>query len=367
MFRFLKRKLTTAVKNVTRQVEEEEPKKEDYIEIKEPQVKEGEGNPVSSVKEEAVKEVTEVLAKEELKQEIEEKGFVTKLREKVTTKRISPEKFDTLFEEIQVSLLENNVALDVVDKIKADLKEDLLATNLQRGKIEAQILDALKTSLKEILTPPSFDLLKVLDTAKKEERPAVILIIGFNGAGKSLTTTKLAYYLKQKGYKPVLSAADTFRSAGRQQTQEYGKMADIPVITDLKTNDSCSVIFDTIKHAKSQSLNVVVADTSGRVQNNQDLMDELKKIARVNNPDVTLLVVDSLTGSDVVTQVDQFDKAIAIDGLILTKVDVDEKGGAFLSAVYTSKKPVLFLGCGQRIEDFKEYNLEEILSNLGFN
>ena len=255
--------------------------------------------------------------------------------------------------------------MEVVDKIKYDLKEELLEKQIKRTKIEDQVKEALKKSLEEILTPPEFDLIKTIERAKKESRPAVILIIGYNGSGKSLTCAKLANFLKEKGYRPILGAGDVFRAAGAMQLVEYGKIADIPVIENPKTKDSCSVIFDTIKHAKSKKYNVVIADTSGRIQNNKDLMDELKKISRINNPDATLLVVDSLTGSDVVMQVEEFDKNISVDGLILTKVDVDEKGGAFLSAVYTGKKPVLYICSGQRLKDIEKYNPEKIINQLG--
>ena len=351
MFGFLKNKLKSAIEKFTKKVEEEvEVVEEIRVEEKKPEPKKFE-----------VEEIIEAVKKEETK----EKGFIEKIKEKVTTKRISEEQFEDIFQDLQVALLENNVALEVVDKIKEDLKKELTERQIKRTQVEEQVREALKKSLEEILTPPEFDLIKIINNAGEEKRPAVILIIGYNGSGKSLSCAKLAHYLKEKKYRPVLAAGDTFRAAGASQLVEYGKLAQIPVVHDPKTKDSCSVIFDTIKHAKSKKYNVVVADTSGRIQNNKDLMDELKKISRVNNPDATLLVVDSLTGSDVVTQVDQFDKNIAVDGLILTKCDVDEKGGAFLSAVYTGKKPVLYICNGQRIEDIEEYNPEKIVKQLG--
>ncbi|MBI2507545.1 signal recognition particle-docking protein FtsY [Candidatus Woesearchaeota archaeon] len=361
MFGFLKDKLKSAVEKFTKKVEEEvEVIEEKEIEEKQPVIKK------AKKAEPKILEIEEILKEDkEEKKEVKEKSFIKKITEKVTTKKISEEQFEEIFQDLQIALLENNVALEVVDKIKEDLKEELLEKPIKRIQIESQVKEALRKSLEEILTPPEFDLIKTIEKAKKESRPAVILIIGYNGSGKSLSCAKLAHYLKQKKYKPILAAADTFRAAGAIQLVEYGKLAEIPVIHDPKTKDSCSVIFDTIKHAKSKHYDIVVADTSGRIQNNKDLMDELKKITRINNPDATLLVVDSLTGSDVVIQVDQFDKNIAVDGLILTKVDVDEKGGAFLSAVYTGKKPVLFVCLGQRITDIEEYNPEKIVKQLG--
>ena len=364
MFGFLKNKLKTAVEKFTKKVEEYEDTdivekaKEDIILEKKPEIK-------KEKKLEPEKFEIEELPKIDKKEEVKKKSFVSKFTEKITTKKISDELFEEIFHDLNLALLENNVALEVVDKIKDDLKRELSEKPVKRMQIESQIKEALKKSLQEILTPPEFNLIKTIERAKKESRPAVILIIGYNGSGKSLTCAKLANYLREKGYLPILGAGDVFRAAGAVQLVEYGKIVGIPVIENPKTKDSCSVIFDTIKHAKSKHFDVVIADTSGRIQNNKDLMDELKKISRINNPDATLLVIDSLTGSDVVMQVDEFDKNIAVDGLILTKVDVDEKGGAFLSAVYIGKKPVLYICSGQRLTDIEEYNPENILKQLG--
>ena len=263
MFRFLKRKLTTAINKATRKVDEPEEKVE---ETKDEILDLAEKTPVKTPLEEKKEEIKAEIAKEELEEEIEEKGFFKKVTEKVTTKKISEEKFEKIFQELQIALLENNVALEVVDKIKEDLKMDLLGQALSRSKVEEEIHKSLKSSLEEILTPPEFNLIEQI---KKADKPYIILIIGFNGAGKSLTCARLASYLKKQGFNPLLAAADTFRAAGASQLVEYGKMADVPVISNEETQDSCSVIFDTVKHAKAQNHDIVIADTSGRIQNNQ--------------------------------------------------------------------------------------------------
>ena len=371
MFGFLKDKLKAAVSKVTRKVEEEAKEEEllEEIEIK-PTKREKENKEKEKQKKEIKEEIRKIqedIKKENLEEEIQKKGFFSKVKEKVTTTKISESQFDEIFEELQITLLENNVALEVVDKIKEDLKMDLVNSPLKRGHIESQVRKALRSSIEEILTTPKLDIIKLISKAKSEKRPFIILIIGYNGSGKSITCAKLGLNLKNKGFKPILAAGDTFRAAGASQLVEYGKSVGIPVVHNEKTQDSCSVIFEAVKNAKSKLYDVVIADTSGRIHNNKDLIDELKKISRVNNPDVTLLVLDSLTGSDVVYQMDEFDKAIGVDGVILTKADVDEKGGAFLSAVYIGKKPVLYVGYGQRMDDLKEYNPEDILKNLGLD
>jgi len=338
MFKFLKEKLKQTIEKVSKKTEQE---------LEEPE-------------EEIKQEI-----KEEVPQEQEKKGFIKKVTEKVTSKKISESKFNEIFHDLEIVLLANNVALEVIDKIKQDLKKELLEKQIKKSQIETTIKNSLKNSIKEILDIPKIDLDKIINKCKQENKPCVLLVIGYNGSGKSLSCAKLALKLKNKGFNPLLAAGDTYRAAGAAQLVEYGKLVDIPVIHNPETKDSCSVIFDAIAHAKSKKFDVVIADTSGRIHNNQDLMDELKKIARINNPDLTILILDSLTGSDIVEQMKEFDKIIAVDSIILTKLDTNEKGGAFLSATYIGKKPVLYIGSGQSMQDLKEFNVEDILEKLG--
>ena len=276
MFGFLKDKLKAAVSRVTKKVEEEaETLEEEQDEFEEKRLKK---EKQKKERKEEIKKIQEDIKKEDLEEEIQRKGFFSKVKEKVTTKRISESQFDEIFQEIEIILLENNVALEVVDKIKEDLKMDLINSQLKRGRIEKEIKLALRKSIEEILTTPKLDIFKLIEKSKKEKRPCVFLIIGYNGSGKSITCAKLGLYLKNKGYKPMLAAGDTFRAAGMSQLVEYGKMVDIPVIHNESTKDSCSIIFESIKNAKSKFYDVVIADTSGRIHNNKDLIDELKKI-----------------------------------------------------------------------------------------
>jgi len=374
MFNFLKEKLKSVIDKISKKTEKEiveevkeeikeqkikRPEKREKKEVQKPKIKEK--KPEKEIKEEIKEEKIEI--KEEVKEK--KKSFFEKLTEKVTTTKLPEKKFDEIFSDLEIVLLENNVAVEVIDKIKEALKKELLEKPILRSKIEDTIKKTLSSTIKEILDVPKLNLDAIIKKCKQKNIPCVFLIIGYNGAGKSITCAKLALKLKKKGYKPLLAAGDTFRSAGDIQLVEYGKMVDVPVVYNPDTKDSCAVIFDAIQQAKSQHFDLVIADTSGRIHSNINLMDELKKIARVNNPDVTILILDSLTGSDVIQQMQEFDKAIAVDGVIFTKVDADEKGGAFLSAVYTGKKPVLYIGCGQLLSDLKEFNVDEILKNLG--
>ncbi|MBU2639708.1 MAG: signal recognition particle-docking protein FtsY [Nanoarchaeota archaeon] len=354
MFNFLKDKIKKAVDAVSEKLKKEETEVEVLTAPKE------------KIKEKK-KEVEEEIKKEKLHEEIQEKGFFKKVAEKVTTKRISEEKFEELFQPLELALLENNVAFEVVEKIKQDLKQDLTSKPLSRKNIEEQIKDSLKKSIRKILNLEEINLVGSIKKTSKEKRPYVIMVIGYNGSGKSITCAKLAKKLKKYSFSPLLAAADTYRAAGAIQLVEYGKMIDVPVIHNPNTKDSCSVIFDAIKHAKNKEFDVVIADTSGRIHNNQNLMDELKKIARVNNPDLTILILDSLTGSDIVEQMREFDNIIDVDGIILTKVDTNEKGGSMLSATYIGKKPILYLGIGQKMDDLEEFDIDKFLKRLGLD
>ncbi len=226
------------------------------------------------------------------------------------------------------------------------------------------IKTSFKKALEDILSTKKIDLPELIKESGK--KPFVILVLGYNGVGKSLTIAKIAKFLKDKKHKVILAAGDTFRAAGSSQLAEYAKKIEVPVIKGNLGSDSCSIIYDAINSAKAKNYDVVLADTAGRIHINENLLNELKKIVRVNKPDISILVLDSMTGSDVVNQAEEFGKAVDVNALILTKVDAYSKGGALLSASYILKKPILFLGTGQNFNDLKEFKKEEIIRDMGF-
>ena len=176
------------------------------------------------------------------------------------------------------------------------------------------------------------------------------------------TLAKLANNLKQ--YNPILAAADTFRAASIEQLEEHGRRLGVRVVKHTYGADAAAVIFDAKKHAAATGSKLVLADTAGRSHSNVNLMDELKKVARVNQPDMKILVLDSVTGNDIYDQCRLFNDAVGVDAIILTKADVYERGGSALSAAYTLKKPILYIGVGQEYTDLKEFKPEEIVKNL---
>jgi len=298
-----------------------------------------------------IKEISEVE---------EKKGFFGKVKQTFTTKTISADKFEELFWELEVALLENNVSVEVIEKIKEDLKKELVDKPLPRD-VESVIEETLKKTLQEILTVKKVDLLSLA----KNKKPLIIAFFGVNGAGKTTSIAKLTYYLQQHGLSVVLAACDTFRAAAIQQLEEHADLLKVKMIKHDYGSDAAAVAYDAVKYAEKNNIDVVLIDTAGRLHSNTNLMQELEKIIRVTKPDLKLFVGESITGNDCIEQARQFNSLVEMDGAILTKADVDEKGGAPLSIAYTIKKPILFLGMGQEYKDLEEFNAEKIMERLG--
>jgi len=262
-------------------------------------------------------------------------------------KKIESSKLKKLSNDLEDELLSNNIAYGVVNEILDAVKN----SNVKNLKID------LKTKLKEIL---SSEKLNILDT----KNPTIIMLIGVNGAGKTTTLAKLAQKIKKTKKKCVMAAGDTFRAAAIEQLEQHGKNLDVKVISHNYGSDSAAVAFDAVEHAKSKNLDYVLIDTAGRNHANEDLMRELEKVKRVVKPHYTILVVDSLTGNDAVDQAKLFGKKIGIDGVILTKTDADERGGAIISVAHESEKPILFLGSGQGYNDLEEFDADKIINQI---
>ncbi|MCX6819600.1 MAG: signal recognition particle-docking protein FtsY [Candidatus Aenigmarchaeota archaeon] len=289
----------------------------------------------------------------------EKKGFFSRIFKRVKEKTLSEDDIEKILKELKLALLENDTALETAERICSDVKSSLLNKAVKRGDVDKVIKESLSYAMLDVMSQEKPDLEKII-SSKKE--PFVIVFFGFNGTGKTTTIAKFANKFKQ--FKPILAAGDTFRAASIEQLEEHGRRLGAEVIKQGYGSDSAAVIFDAIKHASAVSSKLVLADTAGRSHSNVNLMDELKKVVRVNKPDLKVLVLDSITGNDIYEQSRLFNDAVGVDAMILTKADVYEKGGAALSASYTIKKPILFLGTGQEYGDLKEFNPEEIVKNL---
>ncbi len=288
----------------------------------------------------------------------------TSIISKISKKQFSEKDLEPILWELEIALLENDVAKEVAEQITSDIKSDLEGKRVSRRKISDKIKDSLKESIKNILSEEKPDIFKEID---EKEDPYLIIFFGFNGTGKTMTIGKFARLLKDKGYSVVLAAGDTFRAAAIEQLEEHAKAVDVPIIKQHRGADSAAVIYDAIEHAKSKGIDVVLADTAGRASTNINLMDELKKVVRVNNPSLKLFIGDALTGNDAAEQARSFEEAVGIDGSVLTKIDTDAKGGACLSVAHVTEGPILYLGTGQGYDDMIEFTPNWFISKVFSN
>ncbi|MEM5852781.1 MAG: signal recognition particle-docking protein FtsY [Candidatus Aenigmatarchaeota archaeon] len=309
-----------------------------------------------------VKSISEKIEKKEKVEEIKEEksgGIFEKIVKVMKEKTLEEEDVELILDEFSMELIEADVAYEVVEKIKEDLKKSLIGRAVKKGEEKKFVLEALKKSLLEILCVPEIDLKKAVENKK----PYIILFLGFNGSGKTSSIVKLGKYLKDSGYSCVFAASDTFRAASIEQLEEQAKPIGIKVVKQKYGADPAAVAFDAIAHAKANGIHFVLIDTAGRSHTNKNLMEQMKKIVRVAKPDLKVLVVDSLTGNDAVSQA-RFFNEIGIDAVIFTKVDVNEKGGSILSVLHELKKPVLFLSSGQGYENLEKFDPQKFVDNL---
>jgi fused signal recognition particle receptor len=290
------------------------------------------------------------------------KGLVNK----VTTTELKTESLSPILSDFKMSLAENDVAFPVADKICDELEKRLVGVQVKRLEDRKKIVeDNLKQVLLDVmLTNCRIDLLKLADAKRQKKDPYVMMFVGINGTGKTTTIAKVAQFLRDKGYTVLLAAADTYRAGSIEQLEEHAKRLGMRVIKSIYGGDPAAVAFDAVSHAKAHGINIVLIDTAGRMQTNQNLMNELIKVKRVVSPDLTVLTVDSLIGNDAVMQAEEFNKAVAIDATILTKVDADVKGGSALSVTYVTQKPILFIGVGQTYKDLELFNPEKFVSMI---
>ena len=269
---------------------------------------------------------------------------------------------DDLFAEIEANLLMADVGVEATNAIIAKLNERVTRSEI---KDSAALEAILKEELLDILRPCSINL-----TIPKQEKPFVILVVGVNGAGKTTTIGKLANRLKMQGHSVMLAAGDTFRAAAVEQLQTWGERNQIHVVAQHTGADSASVIFDAVQSAQAKGINVLIADTAGRLQTKSNLMDELKKVKRImaklddTAPHEVLLVLDAGTGQNAVSQTRLFNEAVTLTGLTLTKLDGTAKGGVIFALAKQFGIPIRFIGIGESIEDLQDFDAESFVNAL---
>ncbi|MFA6328293.1 MAG: signal recognition particle-docking protein FtsY [Candidatus Micrarchaeia archaeon] len=267
-----------------------------------------------------------------------------------------------LLSELELSLLEADVAYDVSLDVSSQLRNRLVGMKVPKGKVEEKTREAIQEVLAGVMTSErKFDLVSRVRSLPK---PAKILFVGPNGAGKTTTMAKVAHMLLQSGMTVVFSASDTFRAAAIEQTEVHAGKLGVKVVKSKYGADPASVAFDAVNFARTHSIDVVLIDSAGRQDTNANLLDELKKISRVAKPDIKIYIGESIGGNSLLDQVRAFDEAIGMDGAILTKIDCDAKGGTALSLTKSTGIPVLYLGVGQAYADLIPFEPEKIAQEI---
>ncbi|WOF15758.1 signal recognition particle-docking protein FtsY [Methanoplanus sp. FWC-SCC4] len=264
-------------------------------------------------------------------------------------------------DELEIILLENDVAFDAVDSIINHMREDLIGKKRKiRTSSEDFVIEALKNALLDVLGE-GFSLTNYIDT---HEKPVKVLFTGVNGAGKTTTIAKVAHFLKSNGYSVVIGSGDTFRAGANEQMRTHAERIGVKVISHQEGADPSAVLFDAVSYAKAHNIDVVLADTAGRFHNRANLMNQLDKIKRVMQPDIVTYVDEAVAGNDAVIRAEEFNNTVGTDTVVLTKADMDTKGGAAISITHTIKKPIMFLGVGQGYDDVIPFEPERLVNEL---
>ena len=277
-------------------------------------------------------------------------------------KKIKEDPLDEILDELEIILLEADVAYPVVEEIKKGVRENLLGKKYDRSYTLEQVVElSVKDAVRDVLKINEFDFDQWLS---EQKRPTVIMFVGINGTGKTTAIAKIANRIQKNGQTVVLAACDTFRAGAIEQLTIHSEKLGCKIVKQAHDADPSAVAYDAIEHAKSKRKDVVLIDTAGRMQTNNNLIEEMKKIVRIAKPDLKVFVGDSLAGNDAIEQAKVFDAAIGIDAVVLTKIDTDAKGGAALSIAHTIGKPIAFVCNGQEYEDIIVFNTEWMIDRM---
>lgn len=277
-------------------------------------------------------------------------------------KKIKDDPLDDLLDALEVTLLESDVAYPVVQEIILGVRANLAGKKYSREYSLDQVVElAVKDAVRDVLKVNEFDFDAWIAA---QPRPTVIMFVGINGTGKTTAIAKIANRLKKQGLSVVMAACDTFRAGAIEQLSIHAERLDVKIVKHDQNADPASVAYDAIEHAQSKLRDVVLIDTAGRMQTNNNLIAEMKKIAKVAKPSLKVFVGDALAGNDAIEQAKVFDEAIGIDAVILTKIDTDAKGGAALSIAKTIGKPIAFVCDGQEYDDIEKFDAEWMLERL---
>ena len=283
-------------------------------------------------------------------------------------KSISKKEIDSIFDELQISLMENDVAQEIVVELTSKIKNEIQNLKLERSEDSEQVITTkLYSFLSDLFlsTNNKTDIIQsILEKKRSKAGPYSIIFLGINGTGKTTTVAKFCKLLRDHGVSVVLAAADTHRAGAIEQITHHGNNLHVKVITQRYGADPSAVARDALEHARKNYIDAVLIDTAGRMQTSKNLMEEVSKIIRVIKPDMKIFIGDSLAGNDTVNQAREFFEYTNYDGSILTKSDADSKGGAAISIAYLTRKPILYLGVGQGYDDLTEFDYDAFLDSI---
>ena len=264
--------------------------------------------------------------------------------------------------ELEMALLESDVEMSVAESILETIREKMIGETRKQVDTTGELVEAaLHDALLDVIQVGQFDFDERIASADK---PVTIIFTGVNGVGKTTSIAKLSEYLADRGYSVVLANGDTYRAGANEQIQKHAENLDRKLISHEQGGDPAAVLYDGVKYAESNDIDVVLGDTAGRLHTSDDLMAQLEKIGRVVDPDMTLFVDEAVAGQDAVQRAKTFNEAAEIDGAILTKADADSSGGAAISIAYVTGKPILFLGVGQGYDDLERFDPALLVDRL---
>jgi fused signal recognition particle receptor len=294
------------------------------------------------------------------------KKAISELSKNFGQKEISAKDIETICDELLLSLIESDVAEEVALKIIEDIKSELPLSKVERKDSQDRINSILMVLLRNLFASSQKRKIikEIMEKKKSNLGPYVIVFLGINGTGKTTTVAKFANLLRKKELSVLMAAADTHRAGAIEQLSQHGTNLGIKIISQRYGADPSAVARDAVEHARKNYIDAVLIDTAGRIQTSKNLMEEINKITRVIKPDLSIFVGDSLSGNDTVNQAKQFFQYTNFDGTILTKSDADAKGGAAISVVQITNRPILFLGTGQNYDDLVEFEAEKFLTSL---
>jgi len=286
---------------------------------------------------------------------------LSELRRALSTKELSEEEVSAALEDLKWRLIEGEVALDAAEGLARDLRGALLGAKVRRGHQEEDVSSLVRgillSWLRPLEAPP-------LEEGVRRARPYVAVFLGINGGGKTTTIAKVAYALKRSGLRPIIAAADTFRAGAIEQLSLHAQRIGVEVVSQGYGADPAAVARDAVERAASRRYDAVLVDTAGRMYTKSHLMDELRKIVEVSGAHERIMIVDALTGNDAVSQAKEFDAAVGVDSVIVTKVDADVRGGVVLTLAYELRRPIRYLGVGQGYEDLRPFSAEALVGEL---